>query len=88
MTVEEAIRNFVEENEGYKLYEDYSGRFMFGKRCLGVVVKNGYSYMDFMLRLTKYLEENNVDDTDLKLEGVSTDNMGVDTIIYFPQIEG
>lgn len=44
MTVEEAIRNFVEENEGYKLYEDYSGRFMFGKRCLGVVIKNGYAY--------------------------------------------
>ena len=88
MTVEEAIRNFVEENEGYKLHENYAGRFMFGERCLGVVVKNGYSYMDFMLRLTKYLEENNVDDTDLKLEGVSTDNMGLDTIVYFPGIEG
>ena len=36
----------------------------------------------------KTIKENSVDDADLKLEGVSTDNMGVDTIIYFPQIEG
>jgi hypothetical protein len=39
MTVEEAIRNYVDENEQYELYEGYSGRGMFGRRCLGVVVK-------------------------------------------------
>ena len=88
MTVEEAIRNFVVENEGYMLHENYAGRFMFGRTCLGVVVRNGYSYMDFMFKLTKYLEENSVDDADLKLEGVSTDNMGLDTIVYFPKING
>lgn len=87
MTVEEAIRNFVEENEGYHLQENYSGQFGTGTSCLGVVVKNGYSYMDFLLELTKYLDENNVDDADLELEGVSIDDIGSDTIVYFPRIE-
>ena len=87
MTVEEAIRNFVEENEGYHLQENYSGQFGTGTACLGVVVKNGYSYMDFLLGLTKYLDENNVADADLELERVSIDDIGSDTIVYFPRIE-
>lgn len=47
MTVEEAIRNYVDENDQYELYEGYSGRGMFGRKCLGVVVKQGCSFMDF-----------------------------------------
>lgn len=43
--------------------------------------------MDFLLELTKYLDENNVDDADLELEGVSIDDIGSDTIVYFPRIE-
>ena len=88
MTVEKAIRNFVAVNEGYELYEKYSGRFMFGRACLGVVVKNGYSYMDFLAKLTQHLNENNVDDVELKLEGVAVDDLGMDTIVYFPRMEG
>ena len=29
MTVEEAIRSYVDENEQYEIYENYSGRDMF-----------------------------------------------------------
>ena len=86
MTVEKAIRNFVAVNEGYELYEKYSGRFMFGRTCLGVVVKNGYSYMDFLVKLTQYLDENHVDDADLMLEGAAVDALGMDTIVYFPKM--
>lgn len=45
MSVEEAIRKYVDENEGYEIYENYSGRGMFGRKCLGVVVKQGYSFI-------------------------------------------
>ena len=38
MTVEEAIKNFINESEQYELYENYSGRGMFGRTCLGVIV--------------------------------------------------
>lgn len=88
MTVEEAIRNYVSEHEKYEIYENYSGRGMFGRKCLGVVVKQGYSFMDFIIKLTKYMDDNNVDDVDFKLEGTTYDNLGLDTVVYFPNIGG
>lgn len=88
MTVEEAIKNFVNENNQYELYENYSGRGMFGRSCLGVVVKQGYSFMEFIINLTRYMDDNDVDDVDFKLEGVTYDNLGLDTIVYFPNIGG
>ena len=88
MTVEEAIKNFVNENNQYKLYENYSGRCMFGRTCLGVIVQQNDSFMDFIIKLTKYLDDNDVDDVDFKLEGATYDNLGLDTIVYFPNIGG
>ena len=88
MTVEEAIRNYVDENEQYELYEGYSGRGMFGRKCLGVVEKQGCSFMDFIINLTRYMDDNDVDDIDFKLEGATYDNLGLDTVVYFPNIGG
>lgn len=88
MTVEEAIRNYVDENDQYELYEGYSGRGMFGRKCLGVVVKQGYSFMDFIINLTRYMDDNDVEDADFKLEGATYDNLGLDTVVYFPNIGG
>ena len=86
MTVEEAIRSYVDENEQCEIYENYSGRGMFGRSCLGVVIKQGYSFMDFIINLTKYMDNNGVEDTDFSLEGASYDSLGLDTIVYFPNI--
>lgn len=88
MTVEEAIKNFISENDQYELYEGYSGRGMFGRKCLGVVVKQGYSFMDFIINLTRYMDNYDVDDIDFKLEGATYDNLGLDTVVYFPNIGG
>lgn len=88
MTVEEAIKNFVNENNQYELYENYSGRCMFGRTCLGVIVQQNDSFMDFIIKLTKYLGDNDVDDVDFKLEGATYDNLGLDTVVYFPNIGG
>lgn len=88
MTVEEAIRNYVDENEQYELYEGYSGRNMFNRKCLGVVIKEQDSFMDFIIKLTKYLDDNGIEDVDFSLEGVSYDALGLDTIVYFPNIGG
>lgn len=88
MTVEEAVRNYVSEHEEYEIYENYSGRNMFGRKCLGVVVKQGYSFMEFLMNLTRYMDNNEVEDTDFKLEGATYDNLGLDTVVYFPNIGG
>lgn len=88
MTVADGIKNFIDKNPQYSLYEGYSGRGMFGKKCLGVVVRSGDSFMNFLMELTKYFEEHDIEDAGLELEGVSYDSLGLDTIVYFPRIGG
>lgn len=86
MTVADGIRNFAEVNPQYQLYENYSGRGMFGKTCLGVIVHYGESFMNFLMELTKYFEEQGIEDVDCELEGVSYDDLGLDTVVYFPSV--
>ena len=65
---------------------NYSGRFMFGKRTIGIVVKADQNYFEMMMELTRYLESKDFDDPLLELEGVSIDELGLDVIVYFPAI--
>ena len=88
MKITEGIRQFVSDNTQYSLYEGYSGRGMFGKKCLGVVVRSGDSFMAFLIALTKYLDEQGIEDMDCELESASYDDLGKDTIVYFPRIGG
>ena len=88
MKIAEGIRQFVSDNTQYRLYEGYSGRGMFGKKCLGVVVRSGDSFMAFLIALTKYLDEQGIEDMDCELESASYDDLGKDTIVYFPRIGG
>lgn len=88
MKIAEGIRQFVSENTQYSLYEGYSGRGMFGRKCLGVVVRSGDSFMAFLIALTKYLDEQGIEDMDCELESASYDDLGKDTIVYFPRIGG
>lgn len=89
MSTAELLRNFCEESDDkYSIYENYSGRGMFGKKCIGIVVSNGHSYMNMMMELTRYLD-NYADEIDLDtLEGMSVDSLGMDTIVYFPFCQG
>lgn len=89
LTVADAVRQFVEQSgDKYTVYENYSGRNMFGRKCLGIVVRNGYSYMEMLIDLTCYFDEQGLEDEDLELEGIAVDSLGMDTIVYFPRIRG
>ena len=59
---------------GIKVYEGYSGRGMFGRQCIGVVVDDP----DYIKRV--------VDDYDLPIP--VTDNLGLSYICYWPKIKG
>lgn len=87
MSIGDVIRRFVAENSRYRLYENYSGKGLQGTSCLGVIVHNGDSFMEFLMNLTQFMDEQGVEDADLELEGVSYDSLGPDTIVYFPRIE-
>lgn len=87
MNIVEAIRLFCDENdEKYSMYENYSGRFMFGRKCVGIVVRQGYSYMEMIIKLTMFLNDCGVERFKNEIEGVRTDDLGLDTIVYFPEI--
>ena len=79
------VRSFCKENN-FEAYENYSGKFMFGKRTIGVVVKADQNLFDVFARLTRYLESKDFEDSYMELEGVSIDDLGLDAIVYFPHI--
>lgn len=64
-----------------EIYEDYSGRGMFGKSCLGITVEN------LEKSLFKLGKESLNYDFYQELEWFRTDNMGRSYIIYFPKIQ-
>jgi hypothetical protein len=69
---------------------DYSGRGMYGERCIGFVTDRPHA---LMLNIGKWV--GSLDGPDgLPLELVEAlmdprlDNMGLDSIVYFPSLEG
>lgn len=57
----------------------YSGRGMMGKTCLGIVVSSNEEILELFYNLGKACME--------YPEVTRSDNMGFDTIFYFPYIE-
>lgn len=82
------LREFCEENsEKYEIYESYSGRNMFGRTCLGIIVKKGFSHLELIIELTSYLNDSGLENDELEFsEGISIDELGLDTIVYFPRL--
>jgi len=59
--------------DGYRVYEGYSGRCMFGDTCLGIV---GPSISDIKAKASRRGFKNH-----------RTDNMGLDYIVYWPDMK-
>lgn len=87
MKVADLIQKFCEEHpDKYDFYEKYSGRWMFGRLCCGIVVRQGFSPMAMMFELTQFLNDSADDIDGTPFEGTSYDSLGLDTIVYFPCI--
>lgn len=54
----------------------YSGRGMFGRKCIGLVWDSPDEYADFVYELQQI--------TDIRLSGAAQDNMGRSMITYWP----
>lgn len=75
------------ENEMGLDVRSYSGRGMYGKQCLGVEVSRG-GLGDFIADVFEAVAGNE-DDATLAADAfrsMSTDSMGLDTIVYFTQV--
>lgn len=69
---------------GGEVYENYSGRGMFGKNCLGITVEN---LEHGLFRLGRAIGEEDFSFMVKEVENFRTDNLGRDYIIYFPKLQ-
>ena len=90
MKLNEVQRDLLEQYFDYevsddcRLRTDYSGRCMYGNKCIGIVAKNP---VDIIVGLVIFLMEHDEEDLAKKFVGSRSDNMGLDMIQYFPAIE-
>jgi hypothetical protein len=61
---------------------------MFGTLCIGIVVKQGYSYIGMRYELIKFLDDNGFEDEALGMDDLAVDDLGLDIICYFLCIKG
>lgn len=95
MEISRKLYNSLQELD-LRVTDDYSGRFMFGKECFGVIVSQlATALYDVTEALREIITEPDDPDiakeaSDILEEGAliefKTDNMGLDYIIYFPHI--
>ena len=82
----DAIKEFCYD-EGYDFLQDYSGRCMYGSRCVGLVCDN---ILETVCNLLVYIidgdEELNADDVLSAIGYPKSDNMGRKYILYFPKL--
>lgn len=92
----ETLKELIEDAEFET--RSYSGRGMYGKECLGVVLEAGdeiafgAKVVLAAVERNDDLEEDDEDRVDLDdlvgdIESASTDSLGRGTILYFPRIE-
>lgn len=77
---------------GYS-YRPYSGRGMYGKKCIGIVVESG-NISNELFSLGANLGSNIINSSDDNIDfswqdigRVEFDSLGMDQIIYFPNME-
>jgi len=85
------------QSVGLRVIDNYSGRFMYGKVCFGVIVGQLATALYDVTEALRRIIITSHTDLDLakeaadmledgKLTELKTDSMGLDYIIYFPHI--
>lgn len=75
------IKEFCESNEECRYHQGYSGRGMFGRQCIGIVVEG--DVFKQIVRLCDFLHENGIDSAEDALGTICIDSFGMGKIIYF-----
>ena len=89
MSLYDMIKDFCDDYNGdgdISFYGNYSGRYMYGRLCPGIVCDNP---VDTVMDLMAYFAD--VYDGDIwelrnDLGAPRTDNMGLQSIVYFPRV--
>ena len=83
ISVRKRIENFAKEYE-YSFEENYSGRYMFGRTCIGVTGDG-----DLKTDLFEFLVSEGLSTSRARqiVNSAKTDSMGLEMILYFPTIK-
>lgn len=65
----------------------YSGRAMYGRSCLGVVLDSENDVSKLMSKLILNVEEEERSEVAKAVRGFKTDSMGMGIVLYFPEVE-
>ena len=82
-----AIRRALEncDDAVESVQTDYSGRFMYGQECFGIVTSDPFRLVGSM---SMSLGMDGYDDLAIDLySNTCTDNMGMSKIVYFPDVD-
>lgn len=65
----------------------YSGRGMFGAQCLAVTFERGVSESEIVAEALCSASYNQMSEVRTAVKGARTDNMGLGTVLYWPNVE-
>ena len=79
------LEHFADQND-YEFRDEYSGRGMFGKECIGFTIDE--SHIKFAMKLQIMLTDSGEEALSLQMQrNCATDSMGRNgTIVYFPTV--
>jgi hypothetical protein len=88
----EFLQDFA-DNMCFTISKEYSGRSMYGNPCFGLVIDSNYSDATKAFGTLIYELMNSSDSNLIRFaerliySNISQDNLGYDTILYFPRFE-
>jgi len=80
MNISSSVAQAIADVADAELYEDYSGRGMYGRTCLGFATSNQAA---LGRAIGRELPE---DEAEQLLDHMHTDSLGLRTIVYFPGV--
>ena len=80
------IERFCTERDECSFRSDYSGRFMYGRTCVGIVIDD--RVYETIVSLCDFLHESGIEYVSDMLGTIHSDSMGLSQIIYFPDLNG
>lgn len=78
------IKTFCEDMN-LQFYNNYTGRFMYGKTCVGIVCDD---LDDCKMELRDFLRNEDCDEDEIKslFNSARHDSLGLSYILYFPKV--
>lgn len=80
------------DNLEFTVYEQYSGRGMYGSKCFGFYTRESGAELKFAKELVNLANDNDQIETALDLldymaQSAASDNLGMDTIYYYKRLQ-